>query len=204
MVDKEILAGLRHAMSRGEDLQKAMLSLWNAGYDRELIMEAARVIQAEQLMRTQNPSMPSPSPMTSQRTPQSQQKTQPQGSPQKASAPISSPGQQTQTTVMPGTPPHPGMAQPTSPQNTPPQPQQQRMSTPPLSSTPQGIIPPQQIPAPGTAPQNVSSYGGEKKKSSGGTVLLVFLIIILLLLVGGLGLSFVFREQIINFFNGSF
>ncbi len=40
-----ILGGLESALSRGESLQKAMNSFYNAGYEKELIEEAARKFQ---------------------------------------------------------------------------------------------------------------------------------------------------------------
>jgi len=50
--------------------------------------------------------------------------------------------------------------------------------------------------------QKASSYGESKKKSS-GMGMMVFLILLLLLLVGGLVATLLFKEQIINFFNGA-
>ncbi len=47
MVNNEILGGLRHALNRGESLEKAMISFYNAGYKKEEIEEAARFIQQE-------------------------------------------------------------------------------------------------------------------------------------------------------------
>ncbi len=44
MVDQEILEGLRFALARGESLQQAMYSFYNAGYERGKIEEAARAL----------------------------------------------------------------------------------------------------------------------------------------------------------------
>ena len=44
MLNQEILGGLRHAINRGESLEKAMLSFYNAGYRKEEIEEAAKFI----------------------------------------------------------------------------------------------------------------------------------------------------------------
>jgi hypothetical protein len=41
-MDEEILGGLKSALERGESLQKAMMTFFNAGYKREEIEEAAR------------------------------------------------------------------------------------------------------------------------------------------------------------------
>ena len=48
MPNQEILGGLKHALNRGEPLEKAMLSFYNAGYKREEIEEAARIFQQEE------------------------------------------------------------------------------------------------------------------------------------------------------------
>jgi hypothetical protein len=42
MVNEEILGGLKSALERGQSLQKAMMSLYNSGYKKEEIEEAAR------------------------------------------------------------------------------------------------------------------------------------------------------------------
>ncbi|MEK6824125.1 MAG: hypothetical protein AABY06_03760 [Nanoarchaeota archaeon] len=47
MVNEEILGGLRHALNRGESLEKAMISFYNAGYRKDEIEETARFIQQE-------------------------------------------------------------------------------------------------------------------------------------------------------------
>ena len=49
MVREDILAGLRSAVAKNESLKQAMISFYNAGYKREDIQEAGRVLQEEQL-----------------------------------------------------------------------------------------------------------------------------------------------------------
>ncbi|MCX8159011.1 MAG: hypothetical protein N3D20_01830 [Candidatus Pacearchaeota archaeon] len=44
MVNEEILAGLKNALSRGYSLEKAMLSFINAGYNANEVREAATII----------------------------------------------------------------------------------------------------------------------------------------------------------------
>lgn len=44
MVNQEILGGLKSALARGDSLQKAMITFFNAGYKREEIDEAAKMI----------------------------------------------------------------------------------------------------------------------------------------------------------------
>src|SRR3989339_164349 len=53
MVKQDILGGLFSAVSRGIDLKNAMQSLYNAGYEKEEIEEAAKIIQKGQF--TQDP-----------------------------------------------------------------------------------------------------------------------------------------------------
>ena len=53
MVKEEILEGLKYALAKGEPLAEAMMSFYNAGYSKENIEEAARVLQAPQLPQIQ-------------------------------------------------------------------------------------------------------------------------------------------------------
>lgn len=46
MVNKEILSALQSALARGESLKKAMMTLFNAGYKKEEISEAAKSINS--------------------------------------------------------------------------------------------------------------------------------------------------------------
>jgi len=48
MINQEILAGLKHATSRGESLQQAMSTFHNAGYPEKEIEEAARALKIDQ------------------------------------------------------------------------------------------------------------------------------------------------------------
>ena len=47
MVNMDILEGLKFAISRGETLQQAMQSFYNAGYDRKDIEESAKALQSQ-------------------------------------------------------------------------------------------------------------------------------------------------------------
>ncbi len=47
MVNQEVFGGLVSALSRGEPLHGAMLSLFNAGYKKEDIEDAARLLQSQ-------------------------------------------------------------------------------------------------------------------------------------------------------------
>lgn len=55
MANKEILNGLKLALSRGESLRNAMISFQNAGYPREEIEESARALQQESVNLGQQP-----------------------------------------------------------------------------------------------------------------------------------------------------
>jgi hypothetical protein len=71
MPKEEIIEGLKYALAKGEPLPEAMMSFYNAGYSKEDIEEAARVLQAPQLPQTQpsqvQPSQLPPVPRTTQR-----------------------------------------------------------------------------------------------------------------------------------------
>jgi len=76
MVKEELVEGLKTAMIRGDSLQKAMFSFYNAGYKKAEIEEAARLLQsshfsperyllqqqqkarAQETVSTRNPSKP--------------------------------------------------------------------------------------------------------------------------------------------------
>jgi len=46
-INEEIFGGLISALSRGESLQKAMISLWNAGYSKKEIEDAAGLLKSK-------------------------------------------------------------------------------------------------------------------------------------------------------------
>ena len=62
MVKEEILEGLKYAVAKGETLPKAMMSFYNAGYSKQDIEEAARVLQIPQLPQTQQITQPTQQP----------------------------------------------------------------------------------------------------------------------------------------------
>jgi len=72
MVKEEILEGLKYAVAKGETLPKAMMSFYNAGYSKQDIEEAARVLQIPQLPQTQQTTQPTQQPSQ----PQAQQPSQ--------------------------------------------------------------------------------------------------------------------------------
>jgi FtsZ-interacting cell division protein ZipA len=58
MIKEEIFEGLKVALSKGESLQRAMMSFFNAGYSKEEIEEAARYLQASQASAQPQTSQP--------------------------------------------------------------------------------------------------------------------------------------------------
>ncbi len=56
-----LVYGLKHAVEKGESLQQAMVSFLNAGYSREEIEEAARVVNGQQSSQVaQTPEVKNP------------------------------------------------------------------------------------------------------------------------------------------------
>jgi hypothetical protein len=55
MIDEEILGGLKSAIARGESLEKAMMTFYNAGYPKVKIEEAARTLQMHERQPIQTP-----------------------------------------------------------------------------------------------------------------------------------------------------
>ena len=63
MLNEEILGGLKSAIDRGESLQKAMMTFYNAGYKKEEIEEAARFLNEHPIEQPQvSASVPSAKP----------------------------------------------------------------------------------------------------------------------------------------------
>ncbi|MCK5625176.1 hypothetical protein KAI04_05065 [Candidatus Pacearchaeota archaeon] len=68
MVREDILGGLRTASARGQTLRQSMMSFYNAGYLKEEIEEAAKVLQAEKNKPIQNQFAPGPAAPIFQRS----------------------------------------------------------------------------------------------------------------------------------------
>lgn len=73
MVNHAIVEGIRNAVFRGESLKQAMMSFYNAGYDRDEIEQAAKAFQEGIVSGTQ-PAAKKQQPIQKQITPK--QKTQ--------------------------------------------------------------------------------------------------------------------------------
>ena len=156
MVNEAILGALKSALSRGEPLKKAMMTVYNAGYKKEEISEAARVVNESSLTnpisQTQQPQKKqSLKPSTQILTPKSKQSKQP------AKQSTQSPQQSSKQT-------------------------QEKLPT--LKT-----------------PQKVSGYGHSKPKGKAKIVVLGFL---LLFLIGALATVFLFKEELLTFFNSLF
>lgn len=58
MADKELVEGLRTALARGESLEEAMYTFYNAGYKKEKIEEAARALVYQEPQRVAEKPLP--------------------------------------------------------------------------------------------------------------------------------------------------
>ncbi|GAI42681.1 unnamed protein product [marine sediment metagenome] len=184
MVNEEIFGGLKLALSKGESLKQAMMSFYNAGYKKEEIEEAARVLQRQQFQQIQ-PIQPTP-----QQPPQQIQPIKPvqQIKPKKK------------------------LIQKVSRYETPIQAQIQSSQKirkgidtaikqlKKIEVTGSKTI--KQKPVKAISTQKVSTYG-EKPKPSGKLITLL-LVFFLLLLLGILAAVFFFREELIEILNNLF
>ncbi|MBM3228469.1 hypothetical protein FJZ20_01090 [Candidatus Pacearchaeota archaeon] len=180
MANEDIVGGLRAALARGESLEKAMMSFYNAGYSKEEIEDSVQELQAPQFFG-QYPQQPAQQSIQ----PQIQQIQQPTLTSNKS--PAQEALQQSTSSSEKGkpkffsTPPPPPLLPATQ------------------SSQYQGQQI-QQIQQPGQkVTQKVSNYG-EKPKSPGKTITIVF-VFLLLLLLGILAAVILFKEELANFFN---
>ncbi len=179
MVNEEIVGGLKSALERGQSLQRAMMALYNSGYKKEEIEEAAR-----SLMEFSSESQLQP-PVKS--VPKSAEIKQ---APQVLTTPIT-------VKSFPGLHPYA--------RSIPQQPQPlvaQRLELQRLNQ--QFQEQPMQIPISKPLPiQKVSSYeqpGSKEKRDTKERGIIFVLVFLLILLIGLLGVIFVFREQLIDFF----
>jgi len=182
MVNETILGGLKSALVRGESLKRAMMTLYNAGYSRDEIYEAARAInegggQLQSQTAKQpvlQPTKPKKKSLFSKKQPSKEKK------PEK-------PLPQTQPSLKPV---NPVSQKPLKQLQIPPTTQQ--------SATQQQI---QQAGTPSIS-QNVSAYGQPEKPKSKTPIIL--LAVLLLILIGGLVTIFLFKEDLLGFFSSMF
>jgi hypothetical protein len=101
MVNQDIFGALKWAIARGQSLQEAMISLLNAGYNRQEIEEAAKILQSGQAPQQQPSQQLSPQQLI-QQPQQTSQKIISQNVPQQTSLqqqPIQQPQQNSQKIV---------------------------------------------------------------------------------------------------------
>jgi len=164
--NQEILGGLKAAIGRGETLKDAMMTFYQAGYDKYEIEEAARAYMNQQQSGSQlNASQRIATPATTPQKPKEEEKKETPATPKKPIAP-------TKPIVTAPATPKPGV---------PAAPKTEAKSV-----------------------QKVSSYGGNKEKEMAGKTLTVALTLVLLLLLGVLAAVFLFKEDLIVFFNNLF
>jgi Fe2+ transport system protein B len=60
MVRQDILGGLKTALEKKQSLHQAMMSFYNAGYKKEEIEEAAKILHEEQITAQQKPVLEKP------------------------------------------------------------------------------------------------------------------------------------------------
>jgi len=177
MVNNEIFGGLRSALERGESLKRAMTTLFNAGYKKDDIEEAARVMAANpvenmrELLSAPTPSeitgsVPKPKQLPTQKEKPLLQEKMKEPKPLKQ---ISKPESASTQTPMPAM-------------------EQQRMM--PVAQG--GQFQPIQI---------VSNYGEEKPTDK---IIVIVLIVILIFLLGLLATIFIFKQELINLFSSLF
>ena len=183
MVREDILGGLKIALSKGQSLESAMQSFYNAGYEKEEIEDAARALYS--MMRSQ-PAVPLVQPPALGKTPSSQsQDKNPQTAQNQTPAQLQTIQKPIQPQPLRALPP-PMVSQQEH------QPSFVRQSEVVFSSQPkltQESLQSQQI---------VSRYEPPKKKVDFVTIILV---IILLVLLGILASVFFLKPQIVEFLN---
>ncbi len=176
MPSEEIIDGLRMAMAKGESLMQAMMSFYNAGYSKQDVEAAARMLSQQpgfSQAQTQQRQSPTNVNQNVQKQPsalQPQSKGQFQGEEKQR---VSSYGQS---------------------------PQQEDKSQP-KKLTPQIQNPAQMQATPGRAgkpKQRVSKYAKNKHSS----MITVVLIIILILLIAVLVSLFLFKDVVSDFLGG--
>jgi len=76
-MNEDIFGSLKWAVARGQSLQEAMMSLFNAGYPKQEIEEAARALQSGQISQQPNPIQQTSQPQQTQQSTSPQQYSQP-------------------------------------------------------------------------------------------------------------------------------
>jgi hypothetical protein len=189
MVNQEILGGLIAALERGESLKKSMMSMYNAGYKKEEIEEAAMMTlgmdinSLKELLNQDNQIQNKPIQLNNPKPSLEQPKPQPVLTPIQNIQPQQILPQQTlppiQNTSTLSNPPIQNVIIQEKPQLPKIENQEIKMST----------------------KQKVSDYSTKPKKKKGDNLILILLILLLVFLAGVLISLFVFKNQIITFFS---
>ncbi len=174
MVNNDILGGLRSALTRGYSLEEAMLSFFNAGYKRDEIQEAAKALQSTIVIQPSIELQPRPI---------FEPKPKPQP-PVLSKIKISRPQIPVQKVQV----------------------QEPIVSKPvvqkPVEQKP--VVEKEPIAAPVKKQVAVSRVSAYTSDSSRIRTITVILVVLLAVLLGILGLMYIFRSQIISFFNSIF
>jgi len=214
MTRGDIIGGMRIALFRGQKLQEVMQSFYNAGYKKEEIEEAARILKSEgfQPQIAKTPLQPLSTPISTekkethpsyvpppkdfsippkqtqeQQTPVAQPQIQKPFPPTQTLKPVVQTQTQTQIQIKSQTSPQPIV-------------QKQEPPKPPVLPPPPTIGSGQAVYEPAPR-QFVSFYGQEEKPKSKIDFVTILLIGILVLLVGVLVAVFFFKLDIMQFLN---
>lgn len=204
MVNQEIFSGLASALYRGESLQRAMMTFFNAGYKKEEIEEAARTL------RSQGAGQITPQTQASQQQIQQVQSQKPIVKPQQI--PPAQFAQQKKVLKKPAIP-----ISKTKPKTTQivssygaPQSNNEELKRKIDKAIYQlkqirvpskvKVVESKNHPKPPVVIQKISDYRGEPVKPFNKS-LTILLVILLVILLGGLIAVFFFREQLIELFN---
>ena len=181
MVKEDIIRGLEGAMSRGESLEKAMYSFYNAGYKKEDVEEAARTLSLH--LSQQESMIPRAFNILSGMIPkQVSQKIVPKSPEQIPVAVVKAPPQPVQVKPIQIIP---------KPTLTPVKKVQEAMAeSPNLGKKPKFT-------------QDVSRYE-PAQKTSPKTILIIILSVLLANLLTALAGIFIFREALLDFFSNFF
>jgi hypothetical protein len=186
MTKEDIIGGLFMALQKGESLERAMMTFFNAGYKKEDIEAAARDLYSQKIeqqpRRTINPLNIIGKPVSSiKKTLQKPLKPISESTRRLMSVQQTQIPKQTLITPQPTPKPDVKLQQQTSPSQQIPK--------------PSPIQPQKQTP-------NVSEY--ERKKRSPRTILIIVLSVLLGLLILSLLGVFIFRNALIGIFNNLF
>ena len=183
--DQEILGGLRAAIERGETLKDAMMTFYQAGYDKTEIEEAARAYLNQQKSEAQNINV-AQRVQPGQKEMSKEEKLEEMNKPKERPEPKS-------------------MSEPESksmPMMSKPEPKPMPIMPKPKSVSSELLNKKKEI-----TPQKVSAYEMPKKKDQNprkNNALTYILIFVLLFLFGILAAVYLFKDELIQFINGMF